>query len=51
MDSQQEPQINNLSQQQDVVEDLPEESSGILLQGFLKITDGESGQILLETRA
>lgn len=51
MESPQESQINNPAQQPNVAEGQPEENTGILLQGFLKISDGESGQILLETRA
>lgn len=53
MESPEKSQINNLDADAEITESKsnPEERSGIYIQGFLKITDPESGDILLETRA
>lgn len=53
METPENSQINNLDADAQVTESKsnPEENSGIFIQGFLKITDPESGDILLETRA
>jgi hypothetical protein len=44
---------SNTEQQQEVEEPdtKPDEDSGIVVQGFLKITDPESGEIILQGRA
>lgn len=35
----------------DEIKPTPDENSGILFQGFLKITDPETGEILMQGRA
>ena len=41
----------NLDEQPEQVVTTPDESSGLVVQGFLKIFDPESGEILAQGRA
>ena len=46
--------INNTDEQQEKepqVEKKPDENSGLVLQGFFKITDPETGEIITQGRA
>lgn len=44
MDSQEQPQEASAP-----IEQKPNESSGIYVRGFVKITDPESGEVIVET--
>lgn len=41
--------INQETEEKVETENKPNDSSGIYIRGFLKITDPESGEILIET--
>lgn len=40
---------NNTPETETVVEDRPNEDSGIYIRNFLKITDPKSGEVIVET--
>lgn len=51
MESPEKTQINNLDETEKLDQIVPEEKSGIYVQGFVRISDPDTGEILLETRA